>query len=51
MPIKSLEDVVKNYAGSGQEYHIADAQNKIFLSAEQEYVGKAAYRISKLSKI
>ncbi len=41
MPVKSLEDVVKNYAGSGQEYHIADAQNNIFLSAEQEYIGKA----------
>lgn len=41
MPVKSLENVVKNYTGSAQKYHIADAQNKIFLSAEGEYVGKA----------
>ncbi|MGB3636726.1 MAG: methyl-accepting chemotaxis protein [Rivularia sp. (in: cyanobacteria)] len=51
MPVKSLEDVVKNYAGSGQEYYIADAQNKIFLSAEQEYVGKElAQEYPKLSQ-
>jgi len=41
MPIDSLESVVKNYAGSGQEYHLANAQNTIFLSAEKEYIGKS----------
>ncbi len=41
MPVESLENVVKNYAGSGQEYYIADAQNQIFLSAEKQYIGKA----------
>lgn len=41
IPIQSLENVVKNYAGPGQEYFIVDAQNKIFLSAEKESLGKA----------
>ncbi|NJN08984.1 MAG: GAF domain-containing protein [Richelia sp. RM1_1_1] len=41
MPVKSLENLVKNYyASDGQEYHIADAENKIFLSREEKYVGK-----------
>jgi len=40
MPVKSLENVVKNYASDGQEYHIADAENKIFLSQEESYIGK-----------
>lgn len=51
MPIESLENVVKNYAGSGQEYYIADAQNNIFLSAEQEYIGSTlAQEYPKLSQ-
>ncbi len=42
MPIKSLKNVVENYASRlGQEYHIAGADKKIFLSAEEEYVDKA----------
>ncbi|BAY86624.1 methyl-accepting chemotaxis sensory transducer with phytochrome sensor [Calothrix parasitica NIES-267] len=40
MPVKSLENLVKNYAAPGQEYHLANAENKIFLSAEPEYIGK-----------
>lgn len=40
MPVKSLENVIKNYASEGQEYHIADAENKIFLSQEEGYIGK-----------
>ncbi|MBE9211676.1 GAF domain-containing protein [Plectonema cf. radiosum LEGE 06105] len=40
MPVKSLENVIKNYASDGQEYHIADAENKIFLSQEESYIGK-----------
>ncbi|MEA5593135.1 methyl-accepting chemotaxis protein [Rivularia sp. UHCC 0363] len=40
IPAKSLKNVVKNYASPGQEYHIADAQNQIFLSEEEKYVGK-----------
>ncbi|MEL6162616.1 MAG: methyl-accepting chemotaxis protein [Cyanobacteria bacterium J06628_3] len=39
MPVKSLENVVKNYAAPGQEYHLTNAENQIFLSAESEYIG------------
>ncbi|MEM6400321.1 MAG: methyl-accepting chemotaxis protein [Cyanobacteria bacterium P01_D01_bin.116] len=40
MPVTSLDNVVQNYAAPGQEYHLANAQNQIFLSAEPEYIGK-----------
>jgi twitching motility protein PilJ len=40
MPVKSLENVVNNSGTSGQEYYLADAQNKIFLSTEKDDVGK-----------
>ncbi|MEO1375396.1 MAG: methyl-accepting chemotaxis protein [Cyanobacteria bacterium J06635_10] len=37
MPVKSLQDVVKNYAGSGQKFYLANAnaKNQIFLSASE----------------
>jgi methyl-accepting chemotaxis protein PixJ len=42
MPIKSLEDVVKNYAESGKEYHLFDATGKFFLAAEKNQLGRDA---------
>ncbi|MEO0686070.1 MAG: cache domain-containing protein, partial [Cyanobacteria bacterium J06649_11] len=42
MPLESLGNVVQNYAtASAQEYHVVDAQNNIFLSAEKEDIGKS----------
>lgn len=40
MPVKSLQNVVQKYVAPGKEYHVADAQNKIFLSSESKYLGK-----------
>ncbi|MFH7023920.1 MAG: methyl-accepting chemotaxis protein [Heteroscytonema crispum UTEX LB 1556] len=42
MPVKSLEEIVKNYAESGQEYHLIDARGKFFLTAEKNQVGRDA---------
>ena len=51
MPVNSLKNVIENYAGSRQEYYIADAQNEIFLSAEQKYIGSSlAEEYPKLSQ-
>ena len=41
MPITSIDkEVVKDYAGQGQEYNLADSSQNIFLSADKESVGK-----------
>lgn len=40
MPVKSIDEIVKNYAGQGQEYNLVDSSKTIFLSAEKESIGK-----------
>ncbi len=40
MPVDLLQKAVQDFAAVGQEYHVADAQNKIFLSADKDMVGK-----------
>lgn len=42
MPVKSLEEVVKNYAVEGQEYHLIDASGKFFMSSESKQIGREA---------
>ncbi|MEH1870072.1 methyl-accepting chemotaxis protein [Nostoc sp.] len=42
MPVKSLEEVIKNYGANGQQYHLLDASGKVFLSPEKELLGKEA---------
>ncbi|MFN6560150.1 MAG: methyl-accepting chemotaxis protein [Nostoc sp. ChiSLP01] len=47
MPVKSLDEVIKNYAVNGQKYHLLDAAGTIFLSPQQKFLGeqaKAEYR-------
>ncbi|MEM9922638.1 MAG: methyl-accepting chemotaxis protein [Cyanobacteria bacterium P01_D01_bin.50] len=39
MPVKSLQNLVKNYAGSGKKFYLANAQNQIFLSASEASLG------------
>ncbi|KST66552.1 methyl-accepting chemotaxis protein [Mastigocoleus testarum] len=41
MPVASIDDeIVKDYAGQGQEYNLVDSSQTIFLSAEKQYIGK-----------
>ncbi|MBD2529322.1 methyl-accepting chemotaxis protein [Nostoc flagelliforme FACHB-838] len=42
MPVKSLEQVIKNYLGKGQQYHLLDASGKVLLSPQQALLGKEA---------
>ncbi|WP_375510531.1 methyl-accepting chemotaxis protein [uncultured Nostoc sp.] len=42
MPVKSLEEVIKNYVANGQQYHLLDASGKVFLSPQKELLGKEA---------
>ncbi|MEH2177532.1 methyl-accepting chemotaxis protein [Nostoc sp.] len=42
MPVKSLEEVTKNYAANGQQYHLLDASGTVFLSPQKELLGKEA---------
>lgn len=42
MPVKSLEEVIKNYAANGHEYNLIDTSGKVFLASEKNYVGKQA---------
>ncbi|GAB1539334.1 methyl-accepting chemotaxis protein [Scytonema sp. NUACC21] len=40
LPVKSLENVVKNYAEVGHEYYLADAEGKLFLATDKTYIGR-----------
>jgi methyl-accepting chemotaxis protein PixJ len=40
IPIKNLEDLVKNYAEDGREYFLTNARGKFFLASEQNLLGK-----------
>ncbi|MBW4677164.1 MAG: HAMP domain-containing protein [Desmonostoc geniculatum HA4340-LM1] len=42
MPVKSLNEVIKNYAVNGQQYHLLDAVGTVFLSPQQNLLGKQA---------
>ncbi|MBX9256465.1 GAF domain-containing protein [Desmonostoc muscorum CCALA 125] len=42
MPVKSLNEVIKNYAVNGQQYHLLDAVGTVFLSPQQKLLGKQA---------
>jgi methyl-accepting chemotaxis protein PixJ len=42
MPIKNLEEVIKNYLEAEQEYHLIDASGKIFLATETQQIGREA---------
>ncbi|MCC5644667.1 methyl-accepting chemotaxis protein [Nostoc sp. CHAB 5824] len=42
MPVKSLEEVIKNYVANGQRYHLLDASETVFLSPQKELLGKEA---------
>ncbi|MBW4447666.1 MAG: methyl-accepting chemotaxis protein [Spirirestis rafaelensis WJT71-NPBG6] len=42
MPVKNLEEVIKNYALTGQKYHLIDASGKFFMSSETKQIGREA---------
>ncbi|MBN4005567.1 methyl-accepting chemotaxis protein [Nostoc sp. LPT] len=42
MPGKSLEEVIRNYAANGQQYHLLNASGTVFLSPQKELLGKQA---------
>ncbi|MEH1841599.1 MAG: methyl-accepting chemotaxis protein [Nostoc sp.] len=42
MPVKSLQEVIKNYVANGQQYHLLDASGTVFLSPQKELLGKEA---------
>ncbi|MEH1770114.1 MAG: methyl-accepting chemotaxis protein [Nostoc sp.] len=42
MPVKSLEEVIKNYVANGQQYQLLDASGTVFLSPQKELLGRDA---------
>ncbi|NJM73121.1 MAG: GAF domain-containing protein [Scytonema sp. RU_4_4] len=40
--VKALENVVKNYAHSGQKYYLIDGTDKFFLATDKKYIGRSA---------
>lgn len=42
IPVKSIEEVIKNYAANGHEYHLIDASGKFFIAAEKNQLGRDA---------
>ncbi|MBE9036842.1 methyl-accepting chemotaxis protein [aff. Roholtiella sp. LEGE 12411] len=51
MPLKSLNEVIENYASSEHQYSLVDASGKVFLSSQKQLLGKEAkaeYPIAKL---
>ncbi|MBN3898948.1 MAG: GAF domain-containing protein [Nostoc sp. NOS(2021)] len=42
MPVKSLEEVIKNYVANGQQYHLLDGAGTVFLSPQKGLLGKSA---------
>ena len=42
MPVTSLGEVIQNYTGKGQQYHLLDNSGKVFLSPQKEFMGKEA---------
>ncbi|MGB3760946.1 MAG: GAF domain-containing protein, partial [Rivularia sp. (in: cyanobacteria)] len=41
MPVNALENVASNYVSEGEEYYLEDAEDKIFLSAKGQAIGKS----------
>ncbi|MEH2364648.1 methyl-accepting chemotaxis protein [Nostoc sp.] len=42
MPVKSLEEVIKNYVANGQQYYLLDASGTVFLSPQKQLLEKEA---------
>ncbi len=42
IPVKNLEEIIKNYAFGGQEYHLIDASGKFFMSSQTKQIGREA---------
>ncbi|WP_017319182.1 methyl-accepting chemotaxis protein [Mastigocladopsis repens] len=42
MPVKSLENLLRNYTQTGRGFHLSDASGKIFLSANRNHIGRDA---------
>lgn len=42
MPVVALDDLLQDFGGKGQEYHLADASGKFFAALEKEQVGRMA---------
>ncbi|WP_392533302.1 methyl-accepting chemotaxis protein [Nostoc sp. C117] len=42
MPVKYLDEVIKNYGIKGQQYYLIDDSGKVFLSSQQNLLGKEA---------
>jgi methyl-accepting chemotaxis protein PixJ len=42
MPVTSLENVIKNYGDGGRQYHLSDANGKLFLTLDKNQVGRDA---------
>ena len=52
MPVKSLEEVIKNYVANGQQYHLLDASGTVLLSSQHKLLGKEAKgKYSSLAKL
>ncbi|MGH8001925.1 MAG: GAF domain-containing protein, partial [Brasilonema sp.] len=42
IPVKALDNFVKNYAVSGHKYYLIDGAEKIFLATDKKHIGKSA---------
>jgi methyl-accepting chemotaxis protein PixJ len=42
MPVRVLDNVIKNYAESGQKYYLIDGAGKIFLAADKKSISRDA---------
>lgn len=42
MPLKYLDETIKNYASKGHEYHLLDQSGKTFLATEKKEIGRDA---------
>lgn len=42
VPVTSLGEVIQNYTGKGQQYHLLDSSGKVFLTPQKEFMGKDA---------
>ncbi|NMG08798.1 methyl-accepting chemotaxis protein [Brasilonema sp. UFV-L1] len=42
IPVKALDNVIKNYAQSGHKYYLIDGTGKIFLATDKKYIGNSA---------
>jgi len=44
LPVTSVDELIKNYAANGHEYHLIDESGKFFVAAEKNQIGRNAQK-------